>query len=181
MDRTAASKPRPSTDVRTTILVTGPPGSGKSTLAEALAHELGFPLIDKDVIKEALFEELGTGNRDWSRTLSRASFRIMIELARRLDASILVGNFSAVSAPGVMELSPAPIEIFCRCPTEELVRRIKARKRHRGHLDDVTVREVQRGTPSSQPLGLGGPFLEVDTSRVVEADGVIDWVRTAGL
>ena len=167
--------------MQTLILVTGPPGAGKSTLARPLAEELGLPLLEKDTIVVALFESLGTGDREWSRSLSRASFRIMLDLSAQLPAAILEGNFSLEMAPGLAELSPPPIEIFCRCPTDELVRRIKGRKRHAGHLDENTAREVSRGVPSSEPLALGGPFLEVDTSRPVPTAGVVDWVRTAGI
>ena len=163
------------------MLVTGPPAAGKSTLGAALATSLGFPMIDKDVIKEALFETLGTGNREWSRELSQASFRVMLDVAREIDAAILVGNFSLEAAPTLAEWFPPPIEVFCRCPPDELVARIKARKRHAGHLDDETAREVARGVPSSEPLALGGPLLEVDTSRPVEVENVVEWVRTAGL
>ena len=167
--------------MRTIILVSGPPAAGKSTLAAALASELGFPYVDKDAIKESLFDVLGTGDRDWSRDLSRASFDVMVRLARAFETGVFAGNFSLEMAPGLAELSPPPIEIFCRCPTDVLVYRIKARKRHAGHLDDQTASEVARGVPSSEPLGLGGPFLEVNTAREPDIDRVVDWARTAGL
>lgn len=167
--------------VRTLLIVTGPPGSGKSTLARALGASLGVPVIDKDVIKEAMFAVLGTGDRDWSRTLSRASFQVMLDVAAGIDAAVLVGNFSLDMAPGLAGLDPPPIEIFCRCPTDELIRRIRARRRHAGHLDDATATEVAAGVPSGRPLGLGGPLLELDTSTEVPVEAVVDWVRTAGV
>ena len=39
---------------RTVIAMQGPPGVGKSTLARALSTRLGWPLLDKDDIKDLL-------------------------------------------------------------------------------------------------------------------------------
>jgi len=105
----------------------------------------------------------------------------MLKLATKLDAAVLAGNFSLEMAPGLAKLDPPPIEIFCRCPRKELVHRIKARPRHTGHLDETTVREVAAGVPSDEPLRLGGPYLEVDTSTPVVIEPVVNWVRTAGI
>lgn len=38
----------------TVIALQGPPGVGKSTLARALSARLGWPLLDKDDIKDLL-------------------------------------------------------------------------------------------------------------------------------
>src|SRR4051794_10844242 len=43
------------------VVVSGIPASGKTTLARQLALALELPLVSKDVIKEALFDALGTG------------------------------------------------------------------------------------------------------------------------
>jgi len=36
------------------IAFKGPPGAGKSTIARALSKQLGWPLIDKDDVKDVL-------------------------------------------------------------------------------------------------------------------------------
>lgn len=158
------------------IVVAGPPGAGKSTLARPIAAALRLPLLQKDTIKEALFEALGTGDLEWSRRLSDASFEAMFAIAGELDGAVLEGNFRPEHGPALLKLHPRPIEIFCRCDKAELVRRIEGRERHPGHLDDITAREVAAGVPSDEPLRLGGPFLEVGTTKNVDASRAVAWV-----
>jgi predicted kinase len=165
------------------VLVTGPPGSGKTTLAGPMAGELGLPLIGKDLIKEALFDALGTGDRAWSRRLGAASFEVLYAVAGALPAAVLDANFGAQAVPRLQGLGARLIEVFCRCPAAEAERRFadRAPGRHPGHVDHTWGPEL-RAVPGGgvEPLRLGGPLLEVDTSRPVDVAAVARWVR-AGL
>jgi len=48
------------------VVVSGPPGSGKTTVARELARALGFPLLSKDTIKEAMMASLEVTDVDQS-------------------------------------------------------------------------------------------------------------------
>ena len=86
------------------ILVTGIPAAGKSTLAGRLADALALPLLQKDAIKEILFDDLGFRSREEKVKLGVASMDIMYHMAGRLMALgqpfILENNFEDVSRPG---------------------------------------------------------------------------------
>jgi predicted kinase len=130
------------------ILVTGSPGSGKSTLAARLVARHGCVLLDKDTIKEALFDTLGMEPPGGSRRLSDASFAVQFALAEPLLAGglrvLLEGNFR----PGEHEAplgrllatgQTALAQILVEAPAELRAARLAARAgdpgRHRGHAD----------------------------------------------
>ena len=163
----------------TLVLVTGPPASGKTTLAQPLARQLGLPLLGKDTVKEALFDALGTGDRAWSRRLGAASYAVLLNFARELPAAVLDANFYPDHGPGLLQVCQRPIEIFCRCPAAEVERRFirRAPARHAGHVDHVLDTQLKATLDGEvSPLGLGGPVLEVDTSRPVDVAAVARWV-----
>jgi predicted kinase len=161
------------------VLVTGPPASGKTTLAAPLAADLGLPLIGKDLIKEALFDALGTGGRAWSRRLGKASYEVLYAVAGALPAAVLDANLGPEAAPRLQALDAHLIEVFCRCPGPEVERRFASRApaRHPGHVDHRLAAEIkatlERGVG---PLHLG-PVLEVDTTRRVDVPEVATWVQ----
>jgi predicted kinase len=134
-------------------IILGTPASGKTTLARRLAEDLSLACLCKDDVKEALFDSIGTGDRDWSRLLSEASFAVLGRLAGvqlALGRSLIVeGNWRAAHAPvlrAALEAAAAhAIQIWCCAEPSEIVRRFTERERHAGHLDPGVPRaEIER-------------------------------------
>lgn len=135
------------------IIVTGLPATGKTRLARTFAQQRGWPLLPKDMIKEWLFDRLGSSDAAWSRQLSDASFAILFALARDLitypSSLVLEGNFrpgehdDALRSilPTSGSSAPRCLQVLCRVDEVERRRRLDARAadpdRHPGHLDAV--------------------------------------------
>lgn len=160
------------------VLVTGPPGAGKSTLARPVAAELELPLIAKDVIKEALAVALPPADVAESQRLGAAAYEVMFALAREAPSAVLEANFPhRLVGPRLLEICSAPIEIFCKCPPDEVMRRYESRTRGPPHFDAERAAELRaRLDEENRPLALGGPVLEVDTTRSVDVAAVARWV-----
>jgi predicted kinase len=151
-------------------IILGSPASGKTTLARRLAADFALDCLGKDDIKEALFDVLGSGDRQWSRLLSEASFAALTRLARAQLAvgrsCILEGNWRATHARAlrdvVAEEGARAAQICCCAEPEEIARRFASRKRHPGHLDEVLSQaELHPGAPESPA------FMDVDGPRWV--------------
>ncbi len=167
------------------VVVTGPPATGKTTVAERLSRELRLPLVAKDAIKERLYDELGSGDREWSRLLGRATFAIMFDAVGQLLAAglptIVEANFTRAAAPLFERLPPhRALQVFCTAPREVVIERYAARRRHLGHLDELVVDELRAGRHEDQweRLPLAGDVVEVEIATTDPA-AVVARVRAA--
>lgn len=166
--------------------MSGLPGAGKSTVARALAHRLHLPLIDKDVILEALFDSLGVGDSEWRERLSRAADEVLFATAPHVPHGILDSWWHHDVHPARFRAMETPmVEVHCQCPPEVALERFRRRERHPGHLDrdwteeraDAWVARARTEYPG--PLRLGGPLIVVDTETAVDIEALCDRIRAA--
>jgi predicted kinase len=178
------------------VVVNGLPGVGKTSLASRIAQNLGWPLLTKDMIKEALFDSIGWGDRPWSRKLSAASMDLLfLWLQREALAGrdvVIEGNFDTTRDTErflrAMHSTPTRwVQVLVVCDGEVLLARHRARglsgKRHPGHheaalFDELKPTLLQGHTP---PLALPGVCLTVDTTDflLVQPEQIIANVRAA--
>ena len=128
------------------ILLAGMPATGKTTLANAIAARLGLPVIEKDGLKEVLFDTVGFTCYAEKRRLDHAANGLLLSLAETFITArrpvILVNNFDTPAAQKLTELVQAA---GCPCVTifrdgdpallyRRYVERDAAHARHLGHI-----------------------------------------------
>jgi len=168
---------------RRLVLVSGPPAAGKTTIASPLAAELGFSLLAKDRIKEALHDALGQEiDLAWSRRLGAASMELLWVLAADAPSVVLEANFwpdDPRHQARLLDLGTTPVEVHCLCPIDECMRRYSERgsARHAVHVDSHQLRmTAEEFEKSARPLGLG-PVIAVDTTRPVDIRALASEIR----
>ena len=172
--------------MRALVVVSGAPGAGKTTLAVPLAAALGYPLLSKDVIKEALFDALGHVEVDElrsSRRLGGAAMELLWRLAHNSPEVVIEANFrsrSAYERAQVRALCPRPVEVYCRVPPELAAERYAARGRRPDHHPVHVVRSlpISAFDEFQEPMALG-PVLEVDTGKPVDVPALARRVHAA--
>ena len=169
------------------VLISGAPGTGKTVLAQRLAERVPVAVIEKDAIKESLFDTLGEGSRDWSRKLGAASF----ELLRMLIQSHLNAGQSIVAEAAFQPeydtgwlncfkqlFSFRVLELHCYTDKETALRRYRrredSRKRHSGHRSglsiDAHIAELRDRYETYGPLTSGEGLVCIDTTDFATVD-----------
>jgi predicted kinase len=170
------------------IIVSGLPGAGKTTLAKWLSDELHLPLIYRDGLKELLFDSLGWSDREWSRTLGRASYELLyyvLEMQVCFGRSCIVeSNFDPEQASLRLQALRQkcdfePFQIQCVADSAVLVQRYRQRafssERHPGHTDNVSYDEFVPQFSKEYYITQGkfeirGTYVALDTTDVAAID-----------
>ncbi len=178
------------------IIVTGAPATGKTTLGRRIAHDLRWPFIHKDGIKETLFDTLGWGDREWSKRLGRAAMVLLfhfVTVQLRAGRSLVVeANFDpAFDTARFLDLRQRypfeALQIVCETDGEALRQRYRARaesgQRHPGHVDHVLAAEFDFDELRRKhaALDIGGRVMWVDTTEfdAVDYAGLLQSIRSA--
>ena len=128
------------------IILTGMPATGKSTICKALAEHFGFPVVEKDAIKETLFDTVGFTCYAEKRALDHAANAVVIHMAEQIlkaNGSVIVdNNFDDISgkrfAALLEQYAPDCVCVFLRGDLDVLHQRYtlrdNAHARHLGHV-----------------------------------------------
>jgi predicted kinase len=162
------------------IVVTGPPATGKTGLARDLARRLAIPILEKDTLKERLYEVFGDGE-ELEQQIEDAALALLFSV---VESQLLAGtsvvaesNFEAGQAGAFRELHDRYphdlVQVHCAKPPDEVARSFAERtasgRRHPGHGDrPEDAEEVRRDVESGRydPLDLPGELLRVDPADV---------------
>ena len=191
------------------IILSGLPASGKSTVARALQSSFPYPILEKDRIKECLFDTLGFRSHEEKRRLDAAAARILLQTAQEILSAggsvILDNNFDTAAGAALCSLqsrlNPRSVTLLVTADEAVLYERYLARdqahSRHPGHAvsdrypplpgdPEVTPMEREGFAQRYLSRGMGevswtGPVIQVDTTDFgsLDRDALIAQVRAA--
>ena len=169
----------------TLIVVTGFSCTGKTALAQKIGEHFSLPAIGRDDFKESLYSSLGYSDREWSKKLGIASYKLLyltIEKLLSSDNSLVVeSNFKV--KPDTQKLQRLKdkyqcclVQIHCHVEISLALARFKHRaesgERHPGHVDYLIYEEMEHNFKRGdyEIPNICDRTLKVDTTNFEQID-----------
>ena len=145
------------------IIIAGLPATGKTTLAGKIAKAFDLPILEKDEIKEEMFDTFGYDNLEIRRTMDLAANAILLRCTEKIlragKSLLIVNNFDKDMSGRVQEILD---RTGCKCALVFLsgdgdvlhrryVERDRRNLRHRGHTL-IPRYPVQPGDPPAPDM-----------------------------
>ena len=182
----------------TVVLISGAPGTGKTYLARRLVEALSVVVLEKDAIKETLFDAVGEGDRESSKKLGGATFallRMLVESHLKAEQSVVAeaAFWNEYERPWLDRMKESydfdTLELHCHADPEividRFVRRAESDERHSGHRSGMS-REALEGEIRGQierygAITTGEGLVRIDTTdfEMVDYDAIVERVRAA--
>ncbi len=167
------------------VLVNGVPASGKSRLAKALSLRTGWPILSLDGIKNPFLQHIGPVDRDFNRTLGKASYQAIWSFIAEAPtgSTFIVDVWFGFQPKAQLEsyLNAAQIdrvaELWCKVPGSVAGERYASRLKERlpGHPGAEYVPELIALADRAEPMGCGA-VMTVDQTEEPDMEAVMTWL-----
>lgn len=167
------------------VLVNGVPASGKSRLARALSERTGWPILSLDGIKNPFLQHIGPVDREFNRTLGKASYQAIWSVIAEAPANstFIVDAWFGFQPKAQLEsyLRDAKIEtvaeLWCKVPGSVAGERYASRLKDRlpGHPGAEYVPELVALADRAEPMGCGA-VMTVDQTKEPDMEAILAWV-----
>jgi len=167
------------------VLVNGVPASGKSHLAQCLSQHSGWPVLSLDGIKNPFLQHIGSVDRDFNRTLGKASYQAIWSFIRDAPptSTFIVDAWFGFQPRSVLEayIEEAGVdhtaELWCKVPGHVAGERYASRLKDRlpGHPGAEYVSELVTLADQAEPIAVG-PVMTIDQTRQPDMPAITDWI-----
>ena len=167
------------------VMVNGVPASGKSRLAKALSLRTGWPILSLDSIKNPFLQHIGPVDRDFNRTLGKASYQAIWSFIAEAPtgSTFIVDAWFGFQPKAQLEsyLNTAQIdhvaELWCKVPGAVAGERYASRLKDRlpGHPGAEYVPELIALADRAEPMGCGA-VMTVDQTQEPDMGTIMAWL-----